>query len=386
MRLTTAQLLARGVNEVIDEKNLTKKLRSGKRLRIKYGIDPTGSDLHLGHVVLLRKLRQFQDAGHHIILLIGDATALIGDPTGRDTTRPPLTPLEIKKNSKKYLDQAGKIIDTKKIELRHNSEWFNQRSYNLVLDLMRHATIEQMMHRADFKERQKKNHPITLLEATYPLWQGYDSVALKADLELGGTDQKFNLLMGRTIQKHYGQEEQNIFTMRLIEGTDGVKKMSKSYGNHISVDASPEDMFGKIMSIPDELMEKYFETLTDEDMKKIKKMIAQDPRKAKAHLAHKIVSLLHSDNEARRAEEVFNKKFTEKIVEDATPLNIGGKKITGIELLLRAGVASKGEARRLIQQGGVTINHILMKDGLEKIEIIKGSILKIGKKRFFRLS
>ena len=262
---TIEKILGRGVEEVIAKGHLEAALRSGKKLRVKFGIDPTAPDLHLGHAVPLRKLRQFQDLGHKAVLIIGDFTAMIGDPSGRVGARPPLTKERVKENMKRYLRQAGKIINVKNAEIHYNSKWLGKKQ--TIIELSRAATVQQVLHREDFKKRIAEGGDVTLLEVLYPLLQGYDSVMVKADAEIGGTDQKFNLLMGRQIQRYFGMAEQDILMVPLLEGTDGVRKMSKSYDNYIGLDAVPSEMFGKIMSIPDQLIDKYYVFLTDKERK-----------------------------------------------------------------------------------------------------------------------
>ncbi|MFH1758962.1 MAG: tyrosine--tRNA ligase [Patescibacteria group bacterium] len=388
MKPTVKILLTRGVEEVIVKKHLEKLLQSKKKLRVKFGIDPTAPDLHLGHAVVLRKLRQFQDAGHKAILIIGDFTAKISDPSGRSAMRRPLDDKEIRKNLKEYLAHAGKIINLKKTEIDYNNKWFkNKKALEIILDLAKASSVSQALHRADFKKRLSGNGDVSILEMLYPLFQGYDSVAIKADMELGGTDQKFNLLMGRQVQQCFNMPPQDILMMPLLEGTDGAKKMSKSYGNYIAIDEKPDEMFGKIMSIPDNLMPKYFETLTYIDIAASK--IKKDPRGAKLLLAKTIVSNLHSKSAGVKAEKNFIKTFSKKETPTDIPSLRGAKRrgnLSLIDLLLKAGIPSKTEARRLVKQGGVKIDSNVIKSFDEKIDIKKGSVLKIGKKRFFRLS
>lgn len=389
MKLDIKILLKRGVEELIGEEDLIEKLKAKKKLRVKYGIDPTAPDLHLGHAVLLRKLRQFQDAGHKAVLIIGDATALIGDPSGRTETRPMITEKEVKKNMRDYLLQIGKIINLKKAEVRRNSEWLKKSPAKTILELSLTGSIQQVLHRADFKKRLKKGQDITMTEMMYPLLQGYDSVQVKADLELGGTDQKFNLLMGRRIQKHYKMDKQAIITMPILEGTDGVNKMSKSAGNYIALNEGPEEMFGKIMSISDKLMPKYFELLTDIDPIPFK-MIKKEPRNSKILLAKTIVANLHSQSAAVRAMANFVRIFSKKESPNDIPVIVRsvkwGEEISLTDLLLEAGVGSKNEAKRLIKQKGVRIDGQVKVDPFEKIKIKDGSELRIGKRKFFRIS
>ncbi len=376
------KLLARGVEEVIVKDHLALRLTQGKKpLRVKFGIDPTAPDLHLGHTVPLRKLRQLQDVGHTAVLIIGDFTAMIGDPSGREGARPPLTEKEIKQNLKRYLALAGKVINVRKAEIYYNSKWYRRNS-NLILDLLRRESVQRVLERDDFQKRLKEGKEITLLEEVYPLLQGYDSVMVKADVEIGGTDQKFNLLMGRKIQRSFGMPEQDIITVPLLEGADGVKKMSKSYGNYIALDTEPNDMFGKIMAIPDSLIDKYYTLLTDEDRK------IQNPREAKLELARIIVGMYHGEKVGERAKEDFINVFSKHGMPSEIPsskLKAASYKL--IDLLLEIdAAASRGEARRLIEQGGVQLNNEKKTDPNEVMIIRDGTILKVGKRNFFRLS
>jgi len=304
------ELISRGSEEIIGEKELRKKLSEGKQLRVKFGADPTAPDLHLGHTVVMQKLRTFQYLGHKVIFLIGDFTAMIGDPSGRTSERPMLSPDEIEASVKGYKDQIGKVLDIQdpqKIEIVRNSDWLKPLGAEGIIRLATHYTVARMLERNDFEKRYKSGNPITITEFLYPLLQGYDSVELKADIELGGTDQKFNLLMGRELQKDYGQEPQAILTMPLLEGTDGVKKMSKSYGNHIGIDEDPEEIFGKIMSVSDEMMFRYYELLTTEDLDMVKQM---HPMEAKKKLGKIIVDKYHGPEKADHAETIFIGKFS----------------------------------------------------------------------------
>lgn len=374
------EILTRGVEEIIEEDHLKEVLNSGKKLRIKLGIDPTAPDIHLGHSVVLRKLKQFQDFGHKIVLIIGDFTAQIGDPSGRNKTREPLTEKEIKKNMNGYLEQAGKIINIKKTEIHKNSEWHEKGGLKHILSIAKSSTIQQILRRDDFKKRMAEDSEISMLEMLYPILQGYDSVAIKADVEIGGTDQKFNLLMGRKIQRYFGMNEQDVMTLPLIEGTDGVKKMSKSYGNYIGISEDPKNMFGKLMSIPDKLIEKYFTLLTNENMKS-----DENPYTAKMRLAEIIVSEYHSEKDAIKTRDEWRRVFSNKETpSDLKELIVNKKDISLIELLILAGIESKSEARRLILQKAIQI------DGQEKndecvVSLKKGMILKIGKKKFLKI-
>jgi tyrosyl-tRNA synthetase len=374
------KILERGVEEVIEKESLIKKLQSNKKLRIKFGIDPTKPDLHLGHTVPLLKLREFQKLGHQIVLIIGDFTAQIGDPSGQNKERKELSEKEVRSNMKTYLKQIGKLIDISKAEIMYNSKW-HKKNLKEFLKITKAVTISQIMKREDFEKRIQAGGEVTVLEALYAILQGYDSVAVKADVEIGGADQKINLLIGRRIQKYFNLPPQDIITVPLLEGTDGVKKMSKSYNNYIGILEKPNEMFGKIMSIPDNLIDKYFLLLTEEDIPQNK-----NPYEKKLLLAEKIVEMYHSKKTAKKAKEEFIKVFSKKeLPEKITELNIKKKEITLIELLLFANVQSKSEAKRLISQNAVKINNTLKTNPEEKIKIKKGDILKIGKRRFFKL-
>lgn len=346
--------IKRGIVELISEGELAKKLSRKKPLRIKLGVDPTAPDLHLGHTVLLNKLRTFQELGHHIVFLIGDFTARIGDPSGRSETRPMMGEEDIKRNIKTYQEQVFRILDKSKTEVVFNSQWLDPLGVEGILKLASKYTVSQMLERDDFHKRYEAETPISIVEFLYPLLQGYDSVAVKADVELGGNDQKFNLLVGRELQRDFGQEPQVVLTMPLLEGTDGVRKMSKSYGNYIALNDTPQDMFGKIMSISDELMYKYFELLTSHDLAKVK---AMHPRQAKAMLAQEITCKYHDADAAGKASCEFDKVFCNKDVPETIEEYVcSSKNIKIVELLVSSGLApSKNEARRLLEQGGVKI-------------------------------
>jgi tyrosyl-tRNA synthetase len=378
------EFLTRGVAEVIIKESLEKKLRSGKQLRIKFGIDPTGTDLHIGHAVPLRKLKQFQELGHKVILLIGDYTAMIGDPSGRDKTRPILSKGDVKHNMKTYISQAAKVIDIKKTEIRYNSEWYGRPNFmSLFMDLTSRITVARVLERDDFQKRLKEGSDIQTQEMIYPVLQGYDSVELKADVELGGSDQKFNLLMGRKVQKRYDQPEQDIMTVPLLEGIDGEKKMSKSYDNYIALLDSPEDMYGKVMSIPDVLILKYFELVTDVSLEEVKGGVGGDPMNAKKRLAREIVTIYHSKEAAKKAEENFIKTFSKKETpEEIKEVKTKSKNI--LDVLVEVGFcASKGDARRNVEQGGVIVSGKVVKDF--NFEIKSGDIIKKGKRHFVKI-
>ena len=386
------KILTRGVEDVIVKEHLEAQLKSGKELRIKFGIDPTTPDIHLGPSIPFRKLKQFQDLGHKIILIIGDFTAMIGDPSGRSETRKQLTKKEIKNNLKNYLSQAGKIINIKKTEIHYNSKWFSKNA-DSILELSRIGSIQQVLHRADFQKRISEGKDITLLEVFYPLFQGYDSFKIKSDIEIGGTDQRFNLLMGRQIQKHYNMPEQDIITLPLIEGTDGIRKMSKSYGNYIGINEQPNNMFGKIMSIPDNLIIKYFllcADLPEIDIEAIGNNMKSgklNPRDAKLNLAFEIVSIYHGEKKAQKAKDEFIRVFSKKeLPKKIDELKIQKGRIGIVDLLLKCGaVKSKGEAKRLIEQKGVKLNNEVIGSWGAEITLDGGEILQIGKRKFIRI-
>ncbi|MBR3655403.1 MAG: tyrosine--tRNA ligase [Elusimicrobia bacterium] len=376
-------LIRRGTNEIISEEELIKKLNSGKKLRIKLGVDPTAPDLHLGHSVIINKLKVFQDLGHQIVFLIGDFTARIGDPSGRSATRPMMTEEQIMKNIKTYQDQVFKILDREKTEVVFNSKWLNALGIEGLLKLASKHTVAQMLVRDDFEKRFKADIPISIVEFMYPLLQAYDSVALQADVELGGNDQKFNLLLGRDMQRDAGQEPQVVITMPLLVGTDGVKKMSKSYNNYIALNDKPQDMFGKLMSISDELMMFYYELLTQENLDEIKQM---HPKEAKMKLGSIIVERYWGKEAAENAKAEFNKIFANKdLPTEIEEFKCDKDKIKLSELLFVSKmVASKNEARRLIEQGGAKVDNEKVTTDTE-IEIKNGMILQAGKRKFKKI-
>ncbi|HST51295.1 MAG TPA: tyrosine--tRNA ligase [Pyrinomonadaceae bacterium] len=397
------EFLRKGAVEIIREEDLRAKLeksaRTGKPLRVKLGADPTAPDIHLGHTVVIRKLRAFQELGHTVIFLIGDFTGLIGDPSGKSATRPLLTREEIDANAETYKRQIFKLLDPERTEIRFNSEWMYPMDAVGLVRLASHVTVKQILERDDFEQRLAENRPLALHEVLYPLVMGYDSVALEADVELGGTDQKFNLLMGRNLQREYKLEPQVVLTMPLLEGTDGAQKMSKSLGNFIGIDEAPSEMFGKIMSISDELMWRYYELLTDASASEIEGMRSRaasgevNPRDLKVELAKRIITDFHSKLDADAAEEEFNRVFKrreapEEIEERTLPSNYPQGWDLSF-LLVTVGLAdSKSEARRLIQQGGVYV------DGerqtiVNSVTIWKpkmSALLKVGKRRFVRVN
>jgi len=378
------KILERGVSEIISPEGLKEKLeqsaKTKKPLVIKAGFDPTAADIHLGHVVLLNKLRQFQNLGHTVHFLIGDFTAQIGDPTGLKKMRPKLSKREIKDNAKTYAEQVFKILDRKKTKVVFNSRWFNKMSAQEMLELTAYSTVAQVLARADFKERFEQKSEISILEFMYPLLQGYDSVHLKADVELGGTDQKFNLLMGRQLQEYFKQTPQVVMMTPLLEGTDGAQKMSKSLGNYIGINEPAKEIFGKIMSISDELMVKYFELLTQEDLAKVKSM---HPKEAKMLLAQLIVKQFHGEKVSLDAKEEFIKVFSQRRTpEDLAEYHFkDNEKLNEIVLRLNL-VASGNEFRRLIKDGAVSLEgeRVLRED-----DKLKPGILRVGKRRFIRL-
>ncbi len=391
--LIIEELLTRGVFEVINRESLKKKLQSGKQLRIKLGVDVTAPDLHLGHTVVLFKLKQFQDAGHQIIFLIGDATTRIGDPSGRKKTRPILTETEIKQNAQTYLDQVGKILDLDKTEVRRNSEWFDKMGFSDLVKLSSRFSVSRILERDDFTKRLKAKQDIRLHELFYSIMQGYDSVMLKADLELGGTDQKFNLLAGRTMQKQLNQAEQDILTVPLLVGTDGKDKMGKSSGNYIGITESPKEQFGKIMSIPDHLIIPYFELLTDvprEEIDGFNDSLGEDsmnPRDLKARLAKEIVTKFHSAEAAEKAEKEFNRVFKEKEAPSEMPEIETTSPVLLIDLIVKNKLApSKSEAKRLMEQGGVKLDDQKLMDWQKKSVLKDNQILQVGKRKFVKIS
>lgn len=390
-------IIKRGATEIIPEQELIAKLeesrKTGTPLRIKLGCDPTRPDLHLGHSVILRKLRQFQDLGHHAILIIGDFTSLIGDPTGQNKTRPPLTPEIIKANGDTYFEQASKILDPEKTEIVYNSHWLGTMTFADVIQLAGKMTVARMLERDDFSKRYSNNDTISLHEFLYPLAQGQDSVHLRSDVELGGTDQKFNLLVGRQLQKDSGIPQQICLMMPLLEGTDGVQKMSKSYDNYIGLDDTPNDMYGKTLSIPDSLIYRYFELLTDvatEELPAIKNQAEQDPRNAKHRLAYTITAMYHGEAAAVAAKQHFEKTIINKgIPDELDEITIrAGEKQLLATLIKNIGFApSNGEAKRLIQQGGVSLDGEAVSDPQAEfmLESDQSVVLKVGKRKFARL-
>lgn len=385
-------LIKRGVVEIISEEELKSKIEKKGRLRVKFGADPSAPDLHLGHTVALRKLRHFQELGHTVVFIIGDFTAMIGDPSGRSSTRKRLSRSEVMENAKTYQEQVFKILDKSKTEVVYNSEWFDKITFEEVLNLTSKYTVARMLERDDFEKRFKSGSPISIMEFLYPLMQGYDSVMVKADVEIGGTDQKFNLLVGRELQIEYGQEPQVVITLPLLEGTDGVRKMSKSYGNYIGINDKPFDMFGKVMSIPDTLIFKYFELLTDlplDEIESLKRSIEEgaNPRDIKAKLASEIVSFFYGKDEAVKANEEFDRIFKHKeLPEEMEEKKVKKGEYNLVNLLVELGVMpSKSEVRRLIQGGGLYINGERVLDVNHIIKLDGEVVIKLGKRKFVKI-
>ncbi|MGB0964513.1 MAG: tyrosine--tRNA ligase [Litorivicinus sp.] len=390
---TQAQLeiIDRGTHEVLVREELIKKLDRGQPLRIKAGFDPTAADLHLGHTVLINKLRQFQDLGHHVMFLIGDFTSLIGDPTGKNETRQPLTAEQVQENAKTYADQVFKILDPDKTEVCYNSTWTNQLTPADMIRLLAQQTVARMLERDDFSKRYKEGRPISLHEFAYPLMQGYDSVAMRADVELGGTDQTFNLLMGRELQKDAGQEPQIILTMPILEGLDGVKKMSKSLGNYIGLNDEPGDMYGKLMGISDELMWRYYELLSFKSLEEIAELReAGNPQAAKIALAKEIITRFHDAEAAERASRAAGNKFKAGDIPDEMPhleLDSRGEGMPLMVLLREAGLAaSSSEARQRITQGAARIDGEAVTDPKSACPAGSTHVYQCGKKKFARVS
>lgn len=388
------EILRRGAVEIIQEEELIAKLSRSKQeerpLRIKFGADPTAPDIHLGHTVLLRKLRQFQDLGHEVHFIIGDFTARIGDPSGRDETRPSLTQEEIQRNATTYQQQIFKVLTSKKTFTYYNSKWLENLSLSEVLKITSFSTVAQILDRDDFKKRHQEGKGIGLHEFLYPLLQGYDSVILRADVEIGGTDQKFNLLVGRELQKAYEQKAQVVLTMPLLEGTDGARKMSKSFGNYIGIDEDPRQIFGKLMSIPDELLPKYLELLTTLPVAQIVKEVKEDrlhPKEAKLILAKEIVRDYYDEETAETCASEFERIFKEKGLPSEIEEFRAKEPFQGIvELLFVTGLTpSKSEARRLIKQGGVRLNQIRIDDPEFVVRIDGEHILQVGRRKFIKI-
>ncbi|EUJ09311.1 tyrosyl-tRNA synthetase [Methylophilaceae bacterium 11] len=389
----TLAIIKRGADELLIEQELIEKLKAGKPLRVKAGFDPTAPDLHLGHTVLLNKLRQFQDLGHQVLFLIGDFTGMIGDPTGKSATRPPLTKEQVAENAQSYAEQVFKILDKDKTEIVFNSAWLNDLGAAGMLKLAASLTVARMLERDDFSKRFKSNQPIAIHEFMYPLLQGYDSVALKADVELGGTDQKFNLLMGRELQKQAGFSQQCVLTMPLLEGLDGVNKMSKSLGNYIGVAEAPEIIFAKLMSVSDVLMWRYIELLSFESLETIAQWKAQvaageNPRNIKVRFAQEIVTRFHSRADAEKALEDFQTRAKGGVPDEVPEVRVDldGASVGIAQLLKMAGlVESTSEAIRAIQQGGVKLDSEKVTDKNLQIQKNTTVIAQVGKRKFAKI-
>lgn len=392
-------VIRRGTAQIIPEDELEKKVKrsiqTGKPLKVKLGLDPSAPDIHIGHTVILNKLRQFQDLGHIIQLVIGDFTGRIGDPTGKSETRKPLSEAEVKANAQTYAEQLFKVLDRSKTEVRFNSEWLAPLDFAEVVELAAKTTVARMLERDDFAKRYHSGQAISVHEFFYPLMQGYDSVALQSDLETGGTDQTFNLLMGRQLQSQYGQEEQVILTMPLLEGLDGVKKMSKSLGNYIGIDEPAQEMYGKAMSVPDELMLKYFELVTDlslEELEQLQRGLEEGsihPRDAKMMLASRLVQMYHGQEAAQEAEANFRRVFQQRELPEEIPVveipdsQLREGKLWIVQLLSTLGlVASNGEARRMVKQGAVKIDGDKVSDQDAQISVTEGMVVQVGKRKF----
>ena len=388
------QFIKKGAVDLIREEDLRAKLdrsqKTGTPIRVKLGADPTAPDIHVGHTVVIRKLRAFQELGHTAIFLIGDFTGMIGDPSGKNVTRPPLSREEINANAETYKTQIFKLLDPEKTEIRFNSEWMDKFDAADFVRLCSHVTVKQILERDDFEKRLREERPISLHELLYPLTQGYDSVALEADVELGGTDQKFNLMVGRNLQREYDQEPQVILTTPLLEGLDGVNKMSKSLNNYIGIDEAPNEMFGKVMSISDDLMWKYFELLTDKAPAEIDRMktSGDNLRNFKVELAKSLIADFHSLDAARAAEDEFNRRFVEKEVPDEIDeTSIAGGSYNLAELMAQTGLAgSKKEAKRLIEQGGVKIGGEKISNTNVEVALDGGILIQVGKRKFLKIN
>ncbi|MBI5698742.1 tyrosine--tRNA ligase [Candidatus Saganbacteria bacterium] len=376
--------IKRNCVELLPEDELIEKLKRGKPLKVKWGADPSAPDIHLGHTVVLNKLKQLQDLGHEIIFLIGDFTAMIGDPTGKSETRKPLTKAEVERNSKTYQDQVFKILDKKKTKVVYNSHWLSKLKIEDVINLAGKYTVARMLERDDFMNRFEKERPISIHEFLYPLIQGYDSVHLKADIEVGGTDQKFNMLVGRELMREFKEEPQVIITLPLLEGTDGVQKMSKSLNNYIGITEPPTEIFGKTMSISDTLMLRYYELLTDVPLEEVKLM---HPKDAKAQLGKILVARFYSEAQAMAAEAGFESVFSRgNLPEEVKLITLKEKKIPIVKLVAEAGLApSASEAKRLIKQGGVRVDDKVINDEKEVIDLKTEKVLNVGKRKFVKV-
>ncbi|HOQ39117.1 MAG: tyrosine--tRNA ligase [Fervidobacterium sp.] len=386
------EILKKNSVDLVSEEELLERLNEGRPLRVKLGVDPSRPDLHLGHAVVLKKLKQFQELGHQVILIIGDFTAMIGDPSGKSSTRPMLSREEVVENARSYAEQAFLILDKEKTEIRYNNEWLGNMSFADVVKLAGKYTVARMLEREDFAKRYSEGAPISVAEFLYPLAQAYDSVAIQSDVELGGTDQLFNLMVGRKIQEEYGLKSQVVMTMPLIEGTDGKLKMSKSYNNYIGLTDEPKDMYGKIMSIPDELIVKYAQLLTDMDDETLQKMEKEineksvNPRDYKMWLAKEIVRQFHGQEKANEAEEYFITVFQKKEIPDEMPEKITKSgRYNIVDLLDNLGIGTRSEIKRLITQGGVYFDNIRIDNFKAPVEVDSEHILRVGKRLFIKI-
>jgi tyrosyl-tRNA synthetase len=388
------EVIKRGCEELLLEQELAERLKSGRPLRVKAGFDPTAPDLHLGHTVLINKLRQLQDLGHHVLFLIGDFTGMIGDPTGKNATRPPLTREQVNQNAQSYTEQVFRILDRKRTEVCFNSTWMDSMSAVDMIRLAATHTVARMLERDDFGKRYRDNRPIAIHEFLYPLVQGYDSVALKADLELGGTDQKFNLLMGRELQKHHGQPPQCVLTMPLLEGLDGVNKMSKSLGNYVGITDPPGEIFGKLMSVSDTLMWRYLDLLSSRTLGELREWRAEvaagrNPRDIKVLLAWEMAARFHGEAAATRAQAEFEARFRQGEIPEDMPEVVIAATSEGLAVgaaLKHAGlVASTSEALRMIDQGGVRLDGEKLSDRTLKLAVGRSYVLQVGRRKFARL-
>ncbi len=389
------KVIKRGCDELLVEAELAERIASGRPLRVKLGMDPTAPDLHLGHTVVLNKLRQFQDLGHHVQFLIGDFTGMIGDPTGKNTTRPPLSRDQIQDNARTYREQVFKILDSERTEILFNSTWSDKLGADGMIRVAATYTVARMLERDDFGKRFRSNQPIAIHEFLYPLMQGYDSVAMKCDIELGGTDQKFNLLVGRELQKHFGQRPQCILTMPLLEGLDGVNKMSKSLGNYVGIDEPPGEIFGKLMSVSDELMWRYIDLLSFESLDAIARWRQEvadgrNPREIKAALAREIAARFHSQHAARHAEAEFEARFRRGAMPEDMPevtLATAAQGMAITQILKASGLtASTSEALRMIEQGGVRVDGERVADKTLRLDPRRTIVLQVGKRKFARVT
>lgn len=390
-------LIKRGTIEILPEEELLKKIeksiKENKPLIIKQGFDPTAPDIHLGHTVGIRKLRHFEELGHQVVVIIGDYTAMVGDPSEKNSTRPRLSHDDVMEHARTYQEQFFKILDKKKTQIRFNGDWFSKMNFAEIMNLASKFTVARMLERDDFAKRYSGQLPISIHEFFYPLMQGYDSVEINADVELGATEQKFNLVIGRNIQKEFGQKPQVILTLPVLEGLDGKQRMSKSLGNYIGIDEAPAEMFGKTMSLPDEMILRYFELVSDVDGAELKKLKSDlenpqtNPRDVKQYLGRTLVRMYHNQKVAEQAQEAFKQIFVKKDVPDEMPeMKIEQAEIRIDDLMIKTGTAeSKGQARRLVQGGGVSVDGEKITDPFTSVSIRSGQILKVGKRKFVKL-